>query len=583
MMDQKKETVSLLWPVLLVVFNIFLFGPFSIYQGNVSEFQIPLLHLIIGSLVVGLLIAALLYFIGRLLKNTRRYISVLLALGVMIWLQGNIFVWEYGLLDGQGIDWKSGWWRGFIDGGVWVLLIFLAVIFYRSLSKIATFTSILLISLQLVLLIGQSVQSPDLWTAGHHIRTGKDAPPEIFEFSADKNVILIILDGFQSDIFHEIVQENPSYSSIFRGFTFFKNTMGCFPTTKMSIPAILTTKVYKNQSPMSRFMSKKLHSRTIHSQVKKAGFQVDLICGKIFLGKDKHFSRHFEIPRPYSVHESTYYFSNLTMVLDLVFFRQSPHFLKSVVYDNQSWFLQKLVDKEALSSFHYISHKRFFDDFIHRMTVSQTVPVYKYMHLGQTHAPVLVNDKCEFTGKIYPLSRQGLKRQGICALHQVTEFFDKLKALGIYNSSILVIFADHGANIPVAIKNYRKDKAVELGSEGVDISRIMGSAAPLLLIKKAGEEDLMKISEAPAMLSDLPITICSLLHLNCQFHGQSIFDLDPAPGRIRKFYYYKWKHKSWKKEYFDQLQEYIVEGPIFDLHSWRKGKMLLPKYEKSSS
>ena len=154
------------------------------------------------------------------------------------------------------------------------------------------------------------------------------------------------------------------------------------------------------------------------------------------------------------------------------------------------------------------------------MAVSKETPVYKYMHLAQTHAPVVVNDNCEFTGKTYPVSREGLKRQAICALYQVTDFINKLKSLGIYDSSILVIFADHGANIPVKLANYNVDKAAKLRSAQIDIAKIIGSAAPLMLIKKAGSEDLMKISAEPTMLSDLALTICSLLDLKCRFAGR---------------------------------------------------------------
>ena len=128
MQDQKKDPLVLLAPVLLIVLNVFLFSPFSIYQGNLSEFQIPLLNLMVGYLVPALFIAALLFWTGRLLQYNQRYISVLLALGILIWLQGNIFTWEYGLLDGQGINWQAGIWRGFFDGVIWALLIFLSVI-----------------------------------------------------------------------------------------------------------------------------------------------------------------------------------------------------------------------------------------------------------------------------------------------------------------------------------------------------------------------------------------------------------------------------------------------------------------------
>ena len=67
--------------------------------------------------------------------------------------------------------------------------------------------------------------------------------------------IYFVLDGFQSDAFEDIVEaDRAQMDRQFSGFTFFRNHMGAFPTTIVSIPAMLTGSVYRNQEPLRRFI-----------------------------------------------------------------------------------------------------------------------------------------------------------------------------------------------------------------------------------------------------------------------------------------------------------------------------------------
>ena len=48
-----------------------------------------------------------------------------------------------------------------------------------------------------------------------------DVPKEIYELSSKENVVHIVLDGFQSDIFQDIITENTDYyHEKLKGFVF---------------------------------------------------------------------------------------------------------------------------------------------------------------------------------------------------------------------------------------------------------------------------------------------------------------------------------------------------------------------------
>jgi len=576
MSDKKNKRILLIGPVLLIVFNIFIFGPFTIFQGNTDEFQISFTNLILYFIVPAILMFLILFILGSILRNNQRYISILLSLGVLIWFQGNILVWKYGLMDGQGINWNQGVFRGIIDGLIWIIIIILAIIFYKKVLKIAKFLSFSLLTIQLLLLGIQSIQNPDIWKINKQSQLAKLPPDDMYSFSEKQNVILIILDGFQSDIFQEIISENPDYYSTLDGFTFFKETCGAFPTTKMSIPAIFSSRMYKNRMRMSRYISTRINSKTIHRALKRSGFHVDLVCGRIYRGSKHHFDNHYSIAKPYGVSKQTYFFSNSILIFDLSLFRHTPHYIKRLIYNDQTWLFQRLINKEEVSNFHFLASQAFFKEFIDKMVVAKTIPVYKLIHIMHPHPPIVVDSQCKFTGKARPTTREGLIMQAKCGLNQTISFLAKLKSLHIYDSSLIIIQADHGAGSKVMLKNIASplDKSIKIDKD--TLSKIIGSSAPLMLIKRPFSQGHMVTSAAPTMITDIPATICDILNINAQFNGKSMFNIKEDESRTRTFHYHPWKHQNWKKEHFDRLEEYIIEGSLFDLNSWKKGQTFLP-------
>jgi len=575
MILKNKNIFALLGPVLLIAFNLFLVGPFTLFLGNIGEFRFALSQQILFFFLAAIVLIILLFILGLLFRNNKRYISILLSFGVLIWFQGNILVWKYGLLDGQGINWNHSVWRGWLDGALWLVIILVAVIFYKQIFKIAKFLSFLLLTFQLLLMGVQSFQKPQVWKINRKSQLAEPPPQAIFDFSTKQNVILIILDGFQTDIFEEIIQENPEYYSIFQGFIFFKNTSGAFPTTKMSVPAILTGKRYKNQMPMSRYIKILTHRKTIHRALIKAGFDVDLVCGRIYRGSRNHFSNFYYISRPYGVSKTKFLFSNSTLVFDLVLFRHAPHFLKRLIYNNQSWFTHRLINREKIPTFQYLGSRDFFNDFLKNMSSTREKPVYKLIHLMHPHPPIVVDENCKFLGKVLDTTRENLKNQGRCGLEQVIQFLNRLQSMQLYDSSLIIIQADHGAGIPPRLEN--TDLPLTEGkTEKGKLLPIIGSAATLMLIKKPFSQGPMTTSNTPAALTDIPSTLSHMLNLGESFPGKSIFKIKPGEVRRRYFHYHFWKHQNWKNDYFDSLEEYIIEGSIFNLKSWKKGKTHMP-------
>ena len=206
-----KRAVLSLGPSVLVVANIFLFGPLIIYQGNIDEFVVSFSSVLAFFLLPAFILVSLLISIGVVLshKMHQRYISILFVFGILIWIQGNILVWDYGLIGKGDIDWAKYAWHGWIDGALWLFFLVAAFIFYEKIYRISALASIILLSLQLLFSSFISFQKPEIWKDKKASLSPMSSNSEIFQFSAKQNIIHIILDEFLSTVFDDIINEHP--------------------------------------------------------------------------------------------------------------------------------------------------------------------------------------------------------------------------------------------------------------------------------------------------------------------------------------------------------------------------------------
>ncbi|MCY4658374.1 MAG: hypothetical protein OXF93_00985 [Acidobacteria bacterium] len=109
-------------PALLAPSQVLLFGPWTVHATNRAEFLAPFWSLALPWVGLLALVAGGLAALGLLLsaRGFRCYIAGLCAAGVLLWLQGNLLVADYGLLDGGGLDLAPHRWRAPLEAGLWV-------------------------------------------------------------------------------------------------------------------------------------------------------------------------------------------------------------------------------------------------------------------------------------------------------------------------------------------------------------------------------------------------------------------------------------------------------------------------------
>lgn len=564
----------------ILVVNILYFSPFTLYVGNIDEFVYPASSFFNLFTVFALLILVLLLIAGMLFnrKTSDRYHVFIAAVGLLVWFQGNVLVWEYGLLDGKNINWNKDVWRGWVDAGIWVIIITASIVFYRRVgNKLIQLVAILFI-LQTLTIGYLFYENIDRLSAKADSNNKAIDLDNIHAFSPDHNVLHIILDSFQADIFNEIINNsgsNNDYYEALQGFVFFKEHMGVFPTTYMSVPVLLGGEIYKNHMPKKEFVRNVMSGKSILNVVFAAGYEVDIASNAFLTGlyTEGLHTNSYIIPKNYLTSVQVSYIDEALKLLDLSIFRLAPHFLKKHIYNDQRWFFQSILNDNQQPMFDYYSHNTFLSDFRSKMSLNRKKPTYKFFHLMSTHWPFVIDGSdgnCHYAGGPLPIKRDAATWQMRCTLDVVISLFDKMKELGIYDNSLIIIMGDHGAQI-TPLRFGSKIETDDKYQFNLD-AWIMAQVTPLMLIKSPHNAGPLKVSNAPTSMLDTAETINSILNLNQDYAGQSMFELDPTKDRVRRHYFYHWTREDWVTDYTAPIQEFIVRGSIYDMETWRQGE-----------
>ena len=151
----RRELSSPLLGIATLVLTHAVFGPSVLYFTNRSDFFSPYSDLL-GRLLAAaaLAVACALVAIAALPPALRkRATSLLVALAVASWTQGNLLVRDYGVLDGRSIDWQSMWHRACVDGLMWASCLPIALVRPALVRSAATRICVALLVVQSVTLL----------------------------------------------------------------------------------------------------------------------------------------------------------------------------------------------------------------------------------------------------------------------------------------------------------------------------------------------------------------------------------------------------------------------------------------------
>jgi hypothetical protein len=547
---------------------------FSLSFGVVLEFALILfLKLFLSTALIGLL-----FNLKKLSKLGRIFTAFSIGLAILLWIQGNFFLWNYGQLDGKPLNYDAYNVHGIGELTLWISIMFYVLFKYEIVSQWAKKTTlIILASLFLSVLLAYIDKPKDVWHKTYQV-----VSDNYFKFSNEKNIIIFVIDAARGDIFEDMLSEmTEQEKAIFNGFTFFRNTTGTFNSTNPAVSGILTGKLYDYKENSNKVFSDFFHSHTsLPFQLKKLGFVTEIYPynnNSVFLAPDivdnlkkiENFnSEELKIRNKKD-------FDKINLICRFNF---SPHYLKKLLFNSSNMYGVAASQVNVSPPIDADDHKRtpselplrlkehlrynryFIDSFGSKLSYRQE-PVFKYFHYHGAHFPFIHDEN--YVGKILPVSIESYKRQykGSLLL-SIKALTDSLKKQGVYEETMLLVMGDHGLFVPESDGVYPQLNNMD--------RRVVESLIPLLMIKPFGESSMpIKLSSAPVSLFDIPTTIFDSISHNTYDVGRSVFSFQENEPRTRFVYSRPFSLKRKDSDNKVGAIEYEINGDVKNLSSWK--------------
>ena len=540
-MNQPKSTALALVTGIFLGGHLFFLAPLKIYFANHNEFRTALseilLYLFAATLISAVLISQLILTLNK--KGYFRLVALVMGFGLCLYIQFYYFVWDYGIFDGREMDWNQHLLLGVFE------LCGIALIAVVSLYFGHRFISLALILLS-VLFIGESLINLDSYRKYNAlVESIPDAEDprldSVLELSPERNVIILLLDTLQSDVFEELLNDNPELKSKLSGFTYFRNSTGSFPWTHLSTQAILTGAHYQPGEKLEDYYTR-VRDQYVNRLIARNG------------GLSAYLDPNLIVE--YLEGSSQAKRQQVAKLFDVVAFRQAPHFIKPLIFNDHAFRLRRIfsestIEQRDLDALRSLSSGSF---------VGTNSLAFKFLHFWGAHPPAALDENCEL--RDVPLhSREGIKVQAACVLRSLTDYLDALRDLDVYDNSLIFLIADHGSHFSIESEG-------GISNEGSVPGFVMAAGYPAIAVKDFHDVAGFRVSVAPVALTDIAATILDRMDFANAQSGRDLFSVQEDELRPRNFLYFKSQNEAYGEK-IEFLQTFSILGFTRDQSSWK--------------
>lgn len=535
-MKKRKSEVCV---VLLVISTVFWFAPFEIFFANINDFWFDVYELIPFALLGSIGTFAFLILLLEILRHISLKINCIVVTSLFccvlaLYIQGNYLAGELGTLDGTPIEWSLYTKEALVSYFLWGIVILAGIligILYargkKSIEKILQVISVCLIVVQLVTLCMVGILNDGFKKSVANVPT-KNCE---FEMSSKENMIVLILDSLDARAFERIL-EKTEYETIFEDFVWYRNTVGNYVYTDLSIPNIVSGQHYDSDLSYKEYMTKAYNESRWLSKLQSEDWKINIYTGteapqgNLSVKVDNYEKVSLSVSSKRRLAEYMY---------RLVGFRYLPFPLKQYC-----WFYpdemadMRCADNQELQIYDW-SNFSFFDD-MQNIQSTDEIPSMHLYHLEGSHIPYHITKDFTLTQMETSLDEEV---QGVVKL--VKEFLLLLQEKEIYDNSTIVIMADHG------FEGYRQ--------------------SPVFCVKGKMEKHDLIISDKPLSYDDLQEGFCNLID---GMSALEAFGFVAEDNRKRNFYFYELDFSNNINEQNLILEEYEITGHSFDDSSVKK-------------
>lgn len=492
---------------------ICLFSPVDMLLNNseavwfhVSTVIWPIFGIYLASILLLVLFGC---FLGP--KAQKMYSFVLLGLSVASYIQGNFLNRRINVLNGNVAE--STTFAILMNLLVWVGILGAFVCIPLFLKNSVRLGGIVALILTLTLISTLCIESVKLFDdkdtyKGYGVRVTTD---QLYTVGEDENIIVILIDMLDQLYMDEFIQNNPSYFDDYEGFVYYKNYMGLFTSTLNSVRQLLSGKPFHNEVGYWEYQREAYSDEELYlKKLNDAGYECDVYTTDSFLKySDVTLFSNIEEETKDSVLQEKASGELIYTWMKLSWYRYFPELARSCLTLNAYEYdvLKRNVQTNAGNIYTETQEAQI--EFYNRLKENEMTVEgdkrYKFIHLWGMHIPFGINEDVKRDeNAIWSESLEG-------CMKIVSAYLDELKRLGKYDSSTIVLLADHGAY------NYSPTN-------------------PFLLVKPQNAKSEFFISEAPVWQMDYVPSILKAAGLSYSEYGLAFDDIGEEENRERYYY-----------------------------------------------
>lgn len=525
----------------LLVLTVFIAAPLEMVAGSADSLNFGFFNalpiVLFAGAVAILALALLVSFVrGRTFDVV---ITVIVALGLGCYVQSLFFNGPLPVADGSSLDLMKFKKITLVSTVVWIAL-FVGLLLLNAKKKTVCRPLAMIICCCLIIMQGASLVSigteqrqPAEENGGKSVLTSKG----LYEVSTRDNVIVFVLDMFDTGTLEQLLQDDPKTLDEFTGFTYFRNSTGSMIPTRFGVPFLLTGQMPQDGDTYEGFLDARYERSSFIRDIANQGYDIGLYSDSLFTNTLDPYASNIVTSDNLDMNAPGLLLSLAKMSL----YRESPWLLKPLF-----WFYTDEVNRSSISSNldPYVMDDIAYADrlFSEGLTTNDEEKSFQFIHLLGAHYPYVMDAE----GHAAPQETdQPTQARG--SLKVVAEYLRDLRDLGLYDQATIIITSDHGRwNLT--------DKPIETPT------------TPILLVKPSETaEEASKplvVSNVPTGHLDYAATVIDAVGGDTDAYGPTVFDIQEGD---RPRYY--WMTTSNGKEDVDWLQ-FEINGDVLDFDNW---------------
>lgn len=489
------RTVHHIAAATLLAFSVTLLPFVTIFAPNVREFSDSSVDLAVPYVVGFVAISTALVAVSKLTRNSALLFLLYVCMATMFTVVSQLFG-DAPILDGSPVRFDTTAGRALVEAGV---LVGVAVFFVYSRRQLLTAPSFVLAIVGLWMAAATAVSF-----AQYESRKWSD-PNSLLELSSELNIVHVMFDSLQTDAFLATLRRNAQFAPMLDGFVHYTNHAGYSNWTTLSLPAILAGRFYfeEPERPGERatvWFKRTLNDDSLPVRLAAQGFDTAALLPSYcaFLSFPCFYQGEFRQrldPAGYDNSLLRADGGDGPILLQWVFVRLVPSMLKEKVYRRGPGFLKPANDEVASGidlAMRMPAHV------LGNLRVADSKPRYRFLHFFPPHKPFVLKSDCALRGDPQQSAPAGewqlYEEQATCAVRQFMSLVQRLKALGIYDRTIVILQADTGLGM-VSSENSSRETISRV--VGYTREQLVAYARPVLLIKGLGDRAPYRESSVP--------------------------------------------------------------------------------------